>query len=101
MDAQRAASALGIPYYVWDFSARFKEDVVDDFVAEYHRSDAEPLHAVQRADQVRRAAREGARPRFDAVCTGHYASIVTGPDGSRELHRRRRGRRTSRTCSAC
>jgi tRNA-specific 2-thiouridylase len=24
---------------------------------------------------------------FDAVCTGHYASIVTGADGNRELHR--------------
>ena len=35
MDAQRAANALGIPYYVWDFSERFKLDVVDDFVAEY------------------------------------------------------------------
>ena len=35
MDAQRAATKLGIPYYVWDFSERFKIDVVDDFVAEY------------------------------------------------------------------
>ena len=34
MDAQRAANKLGIPYYVWDFSERFKIDVVDDFVAE-------------------------------------------------------------------
>ena len=35
MDAQRAANILGIPYYVWDFSERFKLDVVDDFIAEY------------------------------------------------------------------
>ena len=35
MDAQRAANLIGIPYYVWDFSERFKLDVVDDFVAEY------------------------------------------------------------------
>ena len=34
-DAWRACDILGIPYYVWDFSERFKEDVVDDFVAEY------------------------------------------------------------------
>ena len=26
---------LGIPFYVWDFSERFNDDVVDDFVAEY------------------------------------------------------------------
>ena len=35
MDARRAANLLGIPFYVWDFSERFAEDVVDDFVAEY------------------------------------------------------------------
>ena len=35
MDAQRAANIIGIPYYVWDFSERFKLDVVDDFIAEY------------------------------------------------------------------
>jgi len=34
MDAQRAANTIGIPYYVWDFSERFKLDVVDDFVAD-------------------------------------------------------------------
>ena len=65
MDAQRAANIIGIPYYVWDFSERFKLDVVDDFIAEYSAGRTpEPLHALQRADQVRRAAREGARPRL-------------------------------------
>ena len=29
------AGQVGIPFYTWDFSERFKEDVVDDFVAEY------------------------------------------------------------------
>ena len=28
MDAQRAANIIGIPYYVWDFSERFKLDAV-------------------------------------------------------------------------
>ena len=35
MDARRVAGLLEIPFYVWDFSERFKEDVVDDFIAEY------------------------------------------------------------------
>ena len=35
MDARRAADLLGIPFYVWDFSERFRDDVIDDFVAEY------------------------------------------------------------------
>ena len=34
-DAYRACDVLGIPYYVWDFSERFKEDVVQDFIDEY------------------------------------------------------------------
>ncbi len=34
-DARRAADVLGIPFYVWDFADRFKEDVIDDFVASY------------------------------------------------------------------
>ena len=34
-DARRAADVIGIPFYVWDMAARFHEDVVEDFVAEY------------------------------------------------------------------
>ena len=34
-DARRAADVLGIPFYVWDFAQRFREDVIDDFVAAY------------------------------------------------------------------
>src|SRR3712207_6326490 len=34
MDAQRAASVRGTPYYVWYLSERFKLDVVEDFGAE-------------------------------------------------------------------
>src|SRR6476661_267950 len=34
-DARRAADVIGIPFYVWDLADRFREDVVEDFVAEY------------------------------------------------------------------
>src|ERR1700753_3421415 len=34
-DARRAADVIGIPFYVWDLSERFHEDVVEDFMAEY------------------------------------------------------------------
>lgn len=34
-DARRVADMLGIPFYVWDFADRFKEDVIDDFVEAY------------------------------------------------------------------
>ena len=32
-DARRVADRLGIPFYVWDLSARFRTEVVEDFVA--------------------------------------------------------------------
>ena len=35
MDAQRVSALLGIKYFVWDFSERFKSEVVDDFIQEY------------------------------------------------------------------
>ena len=36
-DARRVCDKLGIPFYVWDFSDRFKEDVIDDFIDSYAR----------------------------------------------------------------
>ncbi|HEV8012490.1 MAG TPA: tRNA 2-thiouridine(34) synthase MnmA, partial [Pontimonas sp.] len=35
MDARRVADMLEIPFYVWDFSERFAQDVVQDFIDEY------------------------------------------------------------------
>src|SRR5699024_9553109 len=34
-DARRAADTLGIPFYVWDMSDEFADEVVDDFITEY------------------------------------------------------------------
>ncbi len=47
-DARRVADILDIPFYVWDFADRFKDDVIDDFVESLRpRRDPEPLCAVQ------------------------------------------------------
>ena len=88
MDAQRAANLIGIPYYVWDFSERFKLDVVDDFIAEY-AAGRTPNPCLRCNERIKFAAllEKALDLGFDAVATGHYAKIVTGPDGSRELHR--------------
>ena len=76
-DARRVADVLDIPFYVWDFADRFKEDVIDDFVDVLRpRRDPEPVRAVQREDQVLRAVgpragaglrRRGHRPLRAAV----------------------------------
>lgn len=88
MDAQRAANIIGIPYYVWDFSERFKADVVDDFVAEYSAGRT-PNPCMRCNERIKFAAllEKALALGFDAVATGHYASIVTDEHGNRELHR--------------
>ncbi|WP_423923271.1 tRNA 2-thiouridine(34) synthase MnmA [Frigoribacterium sp. 2-23] len=88
MDAQRAANMIGIPYYVWDFSERFKLDVVDDFVAEY-TAGRTPNPCMRCNERIKFAAllEKALALGFDAVCTGHYATIVTDDQGNKELHR--------------
>jgi tRNA-specific 2-thiouridylase len=88
MDAQRAANIIGIPYYVWDFSERFKADVVDNFIAEYSAGRT-PNPCMRCNEQIKFAAllEKAVALGFDAVATGHYATIVTTAEGNRELHR--------------
>jgi len=87
MDARRAADRLGIPFYVWDFSERFRDDVIDDFISEY-RAGRTPNPCMRCNEKIKFAAllERAIELGFDAVCTGHYALLVDGPDG-RELHR--------------
>jgi len=87
MDARRAADRLGIPFYVWDFSERFRDDVIDDFIAEY-RAGRTPNPCMRCNEKIKFAAllERALELGFDAVCTGHYAKLIDGPEGL-ELHR--------------
>ncbi|XPP25676.1 MAG: tRNA 2-thiouridine(34) synthase MnmA [Leucobacter sp.] len=87
MDARRVANLIDIPFYVWDFSERFKEEVVDDFVAEY-AAGRTPNPCLRCNEKIKFEALldKAIALGFDAVATGHYATLVDGPDG-RELHR--------------
>ncbi len=87
-DAWRACDKLGIPFYVWDFSERFKADVVDDFVAEY-AAGRTPNPCMRCNERIKFAAllEKALALGFDAVCTGHYAKIVRDAHGNPELHR--------------
>lgn len=86
-DARRVADLLGIPFFVWDFSERFAEDVIADFTAEY-AAGRTPNPCVRCNERIKFAAvLDRARALgFDAVCTGHYAQRIDGVDGA-ELHR--------------
>ncbi len=97
-DARRVADVLDIPFYVWDFADRFKEDVIDDFVDVLRpRRDAEPLRALQRANQVLRAWRPArwhsvSTPWPPATTRGCPRAGCAGPSTTT---------RTSPTCWRC
>lgn len=88
IDARRVAGQLGIPFYVWDFSDRFKADVVDNFLDEYEQGRT-PNPCLRCNEKIKfeavldRAMALG----FDKVVTGHYATVVDTDDGRVELHR--------------
>ncbi|GAA2172660.1 tRNA 2-thiouridine(34) synthase MnmA [Agrococcus versicolor] len=87
MDARRVADRLGIPFYVWDLSERFQEDVVDDFVAEY-AAGRTPNPCLRCNERIKFAALldRAIGLGFDRVATGHYARVVDTAAGP-ELHR--------------
>ncbi|MCM1011963.1 tRNA 2-thiouridine(34) synthase MnmA [Brevibacterium sp. XM4083] len=87
-DAHRVAGMLGIPFYVWDFSERFKEDIVDDFIAEY-AAGRTPNPCMRCNERIKFAALldRALALGFDQIATGHYAEVVRDADGRPELHR--------------
>src|SRR5215218_8893928 len=78
-DARRVADELGIPFYVWDLAERFRDDVVEDFVAEY-AAGRTPNPCLRCNEKIKfpavldRAFALG----FDAVVTGHHARLSEG-----------------------
>jgi tRNA-uridine 2-sulfurtransferase len=78
-DARRVADVLGIPFYVWDFADKFKEDVIDDFVSSYARGET-PNPCVRCNERIKFSAlaTRALALGFDAVATGHYARLSDG-----------------------
>jgi len=87
-DARRAADVLGIPFYVWDMSDEFAEEVVEDFIAEY-TAGRTPNPCLRCNEKIKFAAvlDRALALGFDAVATGHYAQLRTDSAGIIEMHR--------------
>ena len=87
-DARRAADVIGIPFYIWDLSDRFHEDVVEDFMDEY-AAGRTPNPCLRCNEKIKFAAvlERALALGFDAVATGHYARLRAGADGLVEMHR--------------
>ncbi len=73
---------------MWDFSERFQEDVVQDFISEY-AAGRTPNPCMRCNEKIKFAAllEKALALGFDAVCTGHYAKVIEDENGHKELHR--------------
>jgi tRNA-specific 2-thiouridylase len=86
-DAANVAAKLGIPHYVLDYEARFRQAVIEDFAESYGRGET-PIPCIRCNERVKfrdllATARDlGA----SALATGHYARRRRGDDGP-ALHR--------------
>lgn len=83
-DARRAADVIGIPFYIWDMSDEFHQNVVEDFLSEY-AAGRTPNPCLRCNEKIKfeavldRAQAMG----FDGVVTGHYAQ--TRIEGNQKL----------------
>jgi tRNA-specific 2-thiouridylase len=78
-DARRVAQVLAIPFYVWDLSEVFRQEVQAPFAARYAAGDT-PNPCVSCNERVKYAALldRARRLGFDALATGHHARLRRG-----------------------
>lgn len=75
-DARSVACRLGIPYYVFDFSADFRRQVIDRFVSAYECGQTpNPCIDCNRYLKFDRLYRRAEELNCDRIVTGHYARI--------------------------
>jgi tRNA-uridine 2-sulfurtransferase len=87
-DARRVAEAIGIPHYVLDYEARFREAVIDRFADSYLAGETpipciECNRSIKFRDLLETARELGA----DVLATGHYVASRALAGGRRALYR--------------
>lgn len=75
-DARSVAYSLGMPYYVFNFTDRFREDVIDKFVYSYENGlTPNPCIDCNRYLKFEKLFNRAKEIGYDYVVTGHYAKI--------------------------
>ena len=81
-DARSVARALEMPYYVFNFSDRFKEEVMEKFVCSYENGcTPNPCIDCNRYLKFEKLFQRAKELSYDYVVTGHYAQIEHLPNG--------------------
>lgn len=76
-DARSVANRLGIPYYVFNFKAEFKEKVIDKFISTYENGGTpNPCIDCNRYLKFEKLFQRMNELSYDYVVTGHYAKVV-------------------------
>jgi tRNA-specific 2-thiouridylase len=87
-DARMVAERLGIPHYVLDYEARFREAVIDRFAESYVAGET-PVPCVECNRSIKFTDLLGTARDLGAsvLATGHYVVNRRLPDGSHALYR--------------
>lgn len=85
-DAKSVANKLDMPYYVFNFSDRFQECVIDKFIHAYENGiTPNPCIDCNRYLKFDKLFQRAKEIDFDYVVTGHYARIEYDADSGRYL----------------
>ena len=80
--AKKVAAELGIPHYVFDFSAEFRRDVVEPFMEAYQAGlTPNPCVFCNRAIKFGAFLEKALEMGFDTIATGHYGKITQEENG--------------------
>ena len=76
-DARRVAAGLGIPFYMFDFTACFRQEVIEAFITAYQAGETpNPCVECNRRLKFARFYQEAAKLGYNYIATGHYAQTV-------------------------
>ena len=85
-DARAVAFSMGIPYHVFNFADRFREDVLDRFAAAYENGvTPNPCIDCNRYLKFDKMFQRMRELEYDYIVTGHYARVEYDEEKNRYL----------------